>query len=312
MIFLVARHRLNERTERMNKYILLVETGADMPAELADRFGIYQVPMHVSFGAETRDDGKIPIHELFSYYEKTGMLPKTSGCTPNDFEKIFDEIHTRHPDSHIIHLAYSAATTCSYQSAIIAAEERNYVTSIDTKHVSAGQTMTALAVMHYIQQNPDCTPEQIIEAVTLIRKSCQMAFFPGDLAYLKAGGRVSNAAYLGAKILSLNPLIEINDGLLQATKKYRGPMQKVAPKMLRDYAAEKNLDHRLITFVYSEGLNESLKKTLTHDAETLGFKKILWIRTGCVVSSHSGPSAFGVCGFAENEALHRVFPDKEA
>ncbi|MDO5784582.1 MAG: DegV family protein [Eubacteriales bacterium] len=295
----------------MKKYVLLVETGADMPADLADRFGIYQVPMHVSFGVETRDDGAIPIHELFSYYEKTGMLPKTSGCTPSDFEKIFDEIHTQHPDSHIIHLAYSAATTCSYQSAVIAAEERDYITSIDTKHVSAGQTMTTLAVMHYIRQNPDCTPEDIIEAVALIRKNCQMAFFPGDLAYLKAGGRVSNAAYLGAKILSLNPLIEVNDGLLQATKKYRGSIQKVAPKMLQDYAVEKNLDKRLITLVYSEGLDEALKNTLTHDAENLGFEKILWMRTGCVVSSHSGPGAFGVCGFAENEALNRIFSSAE-
>ena len=311
MIFLVARHRLNERTERMNKYILLVETGADMPAELADRFGIYQVPMHVSFGAETRDDGTIPIHELFSYYEKTGMLPKTSGCTPNDFEKIFDEIHTRHPDSHIIHLAYSAATTCSYQSAIIAAEERNYVTSIDTKHVSAGQTMTALAVMHYIQQNPDCTPEQIIEAVTLIRKSCQMAFFPGDLAYLKAGGRVSNAAYLGAKssrsIHSLRLMMDYYRRQKNTAAPCRRSRLKCCAIMLRRKSGSP--PDYICLFRRTERIAQ---KVLTHDAETLGFKKILWIRTGCVVSSHSGPGAFGVCGFAQSEALHRIFPNKEA
>lgn len=294
----------------MKKYILLVETGADMPREMSARFGIYQVPMHVSFGDDTRDDGTISIHELFSYYEKTGMLPQTSGCTPHDFEQVFDEIHTQYPDGHIIHLAYSAATTCSYQNAIIAAEERDYVTSIDTRHVSAGQTITALATMRYIENHPDCTPQQIVEAVTLIRGCCRMAFFPGDLAYLKAGGRVSNAAYLGAKILSLNPLIEINDGLLQATKKYRGSMQKVAPKMLRDYAAQQKLDKRLLAFVYSEGLDETLKKELSQDAQALGFETVLWIQTGCVVSSHSGPGAFGVSGFAENDALNRLFPEK--
>ena len=295
----------------MKNYVLLVETGADIPTELADRFGIYQVPMHVSFGTETRDDGTIPIHELFSYYKKTGMLPKTSGCTPGDFEKIFDQIHAEHPDSHIIHLAYSAATTCSYQSAIIAAEGRTNITSIDTKHVSAGQTITALAVRQYIQIHPDCTPEQIEEAAVKIRSSCHMAFFPGDLAYLKAGGRVSNAAYLGAKILSLNPLIEINDGLLQATKKYRGSMQKVAPKLLQDYAADKKLDKRLLVFVYSEGLDETLKHTLTANANQLGFEKIFWIRTGCVVSSHSGPGAFGIVGFTEDAALDCLFSRSE-
>lgn len=87
MIFLVARHRLNERTERMNKYILLVETGADMPAELADRFGIYQVPMHVSFGTETRDDGKIPIHELFPTMKKPVCCPKQAAARQMTLKK---------------------------------------------------------------------------------------------------------------------------------------------------------------------------------------------------------------------------------
>ena len=290
----------------MEHYSLLVETGADLPADLAQRFDVYQVPMHVSFGAETRDDGTIPIQQLFSYYQKTGTLPQTSGCTPGDFAKAFDEIHSKYPERHIIHLAYSAATTCSYQSAIIAAEGRDYVTSIDTMHVSAGQMLVTLATARYIQTHPACTPEQITQAVAQIRSCCRMAFFPGDLAYLKAGGRVSNAAYLGAKILSLNPLIEINGGLLQATKKYRGTMQKIAPKLLHDYTAAKNLDKRLLTFVYSEGLDDALKAALTADAKQLGFETILWVRTGCVVSTHSGPGAFGICGFTENEALHSI------
>lgn len=293
----------------MDKYILLVETGADVPADLADQFNIQRVPMHVSFGDDTRDDGTIPIHELFSYYKKTGALPQTSGCTPHDFEKVFDEIHAQYPERHILHLAYSAATTCSYQSAIISAEDRDYITSIDTKHVSAGQSLVTLAAAHYLQKHPDCPVEEITRVVTLLRENCRMAFFPGDLAYLKAGGRVSNAAYLGAKLLSLNPLIEVNDGKLEATKKYRGTIKKVAPKMLAEYAAEKKLDKRLIAFVYSEGLDEELKHSLAEDAHQLGFAKVLWVQTGCVVSTHSGPGAFGVSGFTENPELSALFSD---
>ena len=33
-----------------------------------------------------------------------------------------------------------------------------------------------------------------------IAQTVRMGFFPGDLDYLRAGGRVSNAAYLGAKL----------------------------------------------------------------------------------------------------------------
>lgn len=207
----------------MRKYVLLAETGADIPSDIVKRYEIEIVPMHVSFGDITRDDGSFPTEEIFSFYQKTGTLPKTSGCTPHDFEIVFDRIHAQYPESHILHLAYSAVTTCSYQSALIAAEGRDYVTSIDTMHVSAGQTLVVLSMARYLEANPDCSLQEAIRTAESLSHRCRMGFFPGDLVYLKAGGRVSNAAYLGAKILSLNPLIEMTNGKLVATKNIADP-----------------------------------------------------------------------------------------
>ena len=51
----------------MSKIILVAETGADIPPELAQRHGIRIVPMHVSFGSETRDDGAFPPEEICAY-----------------------------------------------------------------------------------------------------------------------------------------------------------------------------------------------------------------------------------------------------
>ena len=83
--------------------ILMAETGADIPPELAQRYHIHIVPMHVTFGTETRDDGTFPSEEVCEFYEKTGILPKTSGSVPEDFEKIFDRIHEEHPEGHILY-----------------------------------------------------------------------------------------------------------------------------------------------------------------------------------------------------------------
>ena len=77
-------------------------------------------------------------------------------------------------------------------------------------------------------------------------------------------------------------------------------MKKVAPKMLEEYTQVKQFDKRLLAFVYSEGLDKALMDTLSAQARQLGFRTILWVQTGCVVSTHSGPGAFGVCGFSEN------------
>ncbi|MBQ3223993.1 MAG: DegV family protein [Clostridia bacterium] len=283
----------------MTKFILLVETGADFPKDLARQYGVWTAPMHVSFGGETKDDGTFPVEDIYRFFEQTGTLTKTSGCTPGDFEKVFDEIRREYPEHHILHLAYSAATTCSYQSAIIAAEGRENITSVDVKHVSAGQSLVTLLVARYIEENPDCTVEQVVEKAKEYAEKVKMGFFPGDLAYLKAGGRVSNAAYLGAKILSLNPLIELKDGHLNATKKYRGRMDKVALKLLQEFAEQYKLGRDVLAFVYSAGLSEQIKQAANAMATEMGFREIFWVQTGGVVTTHCGPGGFGVCGVSE-------------
>ncbi len=285
----------------MKKYIILAETGADIPADLAEKYEIYTVPMHVSFGTETKDDGYFPTSEVFEHYKKTGTLPRTSGCNVTDFDKIFDEIHAKYTQSRILYLAYSAATTCSYQSAAISAQEREYVTAFDTKQVSAGQCMVVILMAKFLEENPDAELPLVLEMAKKYSESCHMGFFPGDLDYLRAGGRVSNAAYLGARILSLNPLIELVDGKLMATQKYRGNMSKIAKKLLAEFTEKHQLSRDILYFPYSEGLSDTIRKDVEAQAASLGFQEILWVQTGSVVSTHSGPGAFGVCGISKEQ-----------
>ena len=179
----------------MHKNIILVaETGSDIPREMADQLGIYLVPMHVTMGGAILDDGTFPAEEVCAYYDKTGKCPTTSGSTPFDFEKALDEIHAAHPDKKILHLAYSAVTTCSYQSCIVASEGRDYIKSVDTKHVSVGQAAVVLAVKKYLDEHPDATLEEAADYAVKVGLETKMCFIPKNLDYLRAGGRVSNAS----------------------------------------------------------------------------------------------------------------------
>ena len=157
-----------------------------------------------------------------------------------------------------------------------------------------------ILLARWLREHPDCTPEEAVAKVEELSHACKMGFFPGDLAYLRAGGRVSNAAYLGAKILSLNPLIELQDGYLKATKKYRGKMEKVAPRLLEEFSAQYSLKRDILAFVYSKGISKALHDEMTALAKEMGFREILWIRTGGVVTTHCGPGGFGVCGMSRN------------
>ena len=171
----------------MKPIILVAESGSDITPELAEKYQIRVVPMHVTFENETMDDGAFPVQDICDYYQASRKVPKTSGSTPEDFNRVLDEIHAEYPDSHILYLAYSAVTTCSYQSCVIASEERDYVTCFDTKHVSIGQGSIVVAMAEALRDHPDMTVEEAVELAKDLSERTRMCFLPDNLEFLRAG-----------------------------------------------------------------------------------------------------------------------------
>ena len=284
----------------MNKNIVIVaESGSDITPEVAEKYGIEIVPMHVSMGDKVRADGTFPVDEICEYYDTTGRLPKTSGSSPEDFNKVFDRIHEKYPDKHILYLAYSASTTVSYASANIAAEGRDYITMLDTKHVSVGQYAAVTTVAEMLEKNQDITVDEALAYAEKVCEKTRMCFVPNDLEYLKAGGRVSNVVFISGRLLKIHPRIEILDGKLIATKKHRGNLSKIAPQLVYDYAEENKLNRDKLWLIWAIGTTDAVKKAAYDAAVDCGFKEIEWVKTGCVITCHGGPGAFGVVGMAE-------------
>ena len=279
--------------------ILVAETGSDITPELAKEYGIWLVPMYVTMGDRTLDDGTFPAEDVCAYYERTGKVPKTSGTSPEAFARVFREIHEKYPEKHILHLAYSAVTTVAYQSAVIAGEGLDYVTSLDTKQVSVGQAAVVLEVARFLQANPDSSVEEAVAEANRIAQRTQMCFIPKNLDYLRAGGRVSNVAALTGNLLQLHPCIEIIDGRLMAKKKYRGAMEKFLPKLLREFDEKRGLSREQVYLICTPYMDEEVRNVAEETVRAMGVRKITWMKTGCVITCHGGPGAFGVVAFAK-------------
>ena len=97
------------------------------------------------------------------------ILPKTSACSPYDYERVFGRILEKDPNAHIIHLGYSAATTSSFQSARSAAEKTGRVTCVDTCFASGGYGLIAGKIAHAVRSNPKMSAES---AVGIGRVTC--------------------------------------------------------------------------------------------------------------------------------------------
>lgn len=281
----------------MKKYIIVTESGADLPIDLANLHKIHVLPMHVIMDDIDYKDGSIPVTEVYDYYNRTKKIPTTSATNPNEYQCAFEKITEENPGCIIIYIGYSSKASCTYQNALIGSEGMKNIYHVDSLSVSGGEAAIILKAAELIEKHPDIDPDDLIEKIQFFVSRARVSFIPGNLEYLKAGGRLSNAAYVGASILKLKPLIEILDGKLVATQKFRGTMSRIAEKYLNEYLERYNFHKEELYFLYSLGLEEQIKQQMENIAEEKGFKKIIWTQTGCVISTHAGPGAIGIAGF---------------
>ncbi|MCD8152406.1 MAG: DegV family EDD domain-containing protein [Clostridiales bacterium] len=285
----------------MREIIFSTETGSDMPKDMAEKYGVRIVPMHLSMGGEDYEDGSFPVDRVYDYYKETKKVPTTSTTNVGEYIDLFNGIRAEHPDCVIFHFAYSAAVSSSYQNAAIAVEDFDDVYLIDTTKVTGGIVFLILRAYEMVHQRGDTLTDYQAFADEIQDMTAKMAcsFIPGNLEYLKAGGRVSNAAYLGATLLQLKPLIDVDSGgYLVASKKYRGSMIRIVESYVREFVTLHNLDRSRICLLYSKGASQEVLDKMKECAEAMGFRECIYIQTGCVISCHSGPGTIGLAGIS--------------
>ncbi|WP_087974772.1 DegV family protein [Oceanobacillus rekensis] len=280
----------------MSRIILTTESGADLPLEVTEKHAVQVVPMHVIMDEKDYLDGSLPVKEIYEYHERTKKIPSTTATNVHEYEQFFKKIKANDPGCVIIHIGYTSKASSSFQNAMIAAEELNDIYLIDALNVTGGLAAIVMFAVDLLEREPTIEPENLVEKIEFIVPKSRLAFVPGSLEFLKAGGRVSNLAYLGGALLKIKPRIELIDGKLVSTKKYRGKMSMVSEKLMHEYLNQYDINKEHIYLLYSIGLDETIKARMTNIAKEHGFENIKWMQAGAMISTHAGPGGFGIAG----------------
>jgi len=280
----------------MRRIILSTESGADIPKDLVEKYQIQVVPMHVIMDGKDYLDGELSVEEVFDYYSRTKKIPSTAATNVQEYHDLFTKIRVDFPDSIIIHIGYTSKASASFQSALIAAEDFEDLFLIDTLNVTGGLGAIVLYAAALLEEEPSLDHVHLIEKIQSVVPKTRLAFLPGSLDFLRAGGRVSNLAYIGGALLKIKPCIELKEGKLVSTKKYRGNMSIVAEKLMQDYLNQYDIDRKQLYLIYSIGLDESIKRQIEKSAKETGFENVTWMQAGAMISTHAGPGGFGIAG----------------
>lgn len=280
----------------MKRIILSTESVADLPNEVIEKFQIQIIPMHVIMDGKDYLESELSVEDVFDYYNRTKKVPSTTATNVQEYHNLFAKIRRDFPESTIIHIGYTSRASASFQSALIAAEAFENLFLIDTLNVTGGLAAIVIYAATLLEEDPFIDHANFIQKIEAVIPKTRLAFIPDTLEFLKAGGRVSNITFIGGSLLKIKPCIEIKEGKLVPTRKYRGKMSNVAEKLVRDYLNKYDINRKKLYFIYSVGLDESIKKRMEEIVKEEGFYKIEWIQAGATISTHAGPGCFGIAG----------------
>ncbi len=275
----------------------IVDSAADIIPSEAEELGLIHLPLKVLFGDEEFADAVDLSHQEF--YEKlveSDILPTTSQIPPADFMDVYEKV-VEAGDTAVV-ITISSKLSGTYQSAMIAAEDyEGKVFVVDSENACIGERILVLRGLELAKQG--MSAEQIAATLDEEKKKIRLMALLDTLEYLKKGGRISAATAFAGNLLSIKPVIGVEDGLVSQLGKARGSKQ--GNNLLRELISNCggiNFD-KPYCLAYSGLSDKLLQKYIADSAELWqGQTENLPVATvGCVIGTHVGPGAVAVAFF---------------
>lgn len=279
----------------MNKKVLITaDSTCDLTPELKKKYNISTYPLHIILGRTSYDDGvNITPDEIYTHFKASGTLPKTSAVNVQEYLDGFTPLVEQ--GYEIVHINLGSALSASYKNCCIAAKQLGNVYPVDSCNLSSATGLLVLEAAEMAEQG--MSAEEIADNIRALTSKTYGSFVIDRLDYLRAGGRCSTLAMLGANLLSLKPSILVNnkDGSMTVGKKYRGKLEKVLQQYIDDKLKEyDNINTKRVFITHSGISDERLNLIYNYVKDKNIFDEILISRAGCTISSHCGPNTLGI------------------
>ncbi len=277
----------------MSKVILTSESVCDIGAEQLRDIDLKIIPYHIFLdGKEYLDGVKITREEIFDTYRKRHILPKTGAINVDEFTAFFTPLVEQ--GCEIVHISLGSGISCTYQNAVLAAESLPGVYPVDSRNLSTGLSTLILYAERMIRSG--MTGAQVQAACEALRTRVHGSFVIDTLEFLAAGGRCSSLAALGANILKLHPVIEVNsaDGTMHVGKKYRGSLAHVLPQYFYEFASRfTDVETDFIFLTHAGSTPEEVELAREALLRAHPYKNIFVTEAGTTISTHCGPKCIG-------------------
>ena len=269
---------------------IVTDSTADLTKEIIEEYGIEIVPLTVSLGKKLfRDYYDMTAKEFFQMLKETDDFPTTSQPSVDEFIKAYTKIGDQ-DDIVSIHISLDMSKTAQSASTAQKQLSGHKINIIDSRTVSVGLGLIVLELAKAVKDGADI--KEVLSLADDLKSKIKIYFSVESLDYLQKGGRIGRAQGFLGTMLKIKPLLAVADGFVSPVERVRGSSRLISRmvEVIKDDAKGKKMKAAFIL-----GEDESNSEELISQLKSeIQFEEMFRTYTGTVITSHAGPTAFGL------------------
>lgn len=283
----------------LSKFVILTDSSCDLPASMAEEMQLEVLPLTVYVDSDSYrnflDGREIGFKDFYQRLQTTTNV-KTSAVNQAQFLDILEPLAAAGND--VLYLGFSSGLSGTYNAGALAISElsekypERKLYAVDTLCASLGQGM--LVYLCWQQQQAGKSIEEVRDYAEATKLHLCHWFTVNDLMFLKRGGRVSAATAIVGSMLSIKPVMHVdNDGHLIKVDTARG--RKASIRALVAEMEKRGTDLSNQHVFISHGDCEADANYLADlIREKFAVKDVTINYVGPVIGAHSGPGTLAL------------------
>lgn len=274
---------------------IITDSACDLPDSVVQSLGIEVVPLFIRFG----DDELVDREQLTTtqFWERCSVesdLPSTAAPSPGRFEDTVRKLQGEGATGVLI-INLSGELSGTIAAARLAAEKMKTsldVRVVDSRTVTMGLGAIVVACARAAQAGG--TIDEIEALANDLSARCKVWGALDTLENLKKGGRIGGAKAMLASVLSIKPIIEVRDGVVQEGGKQRTRSKALAFLVDKVREASTNPGISQLCVLHADCSDVD---AFVGQLKAVYSGEILVGEIGAVVGAHAGRGTIGVAFF---------------
>ena len=274
---------------------IITDSACDLPDSVVQSLGIEVVPLFIRFG----DDELVDREQLTTtqFWERCSVesdLPSTAAPSPGRFEDTVRKLQGEGATGVLI-INLSGELSGTIAAARLAAEKMKTsldVRVVDSRTVTMGLGAIVVACARAAQAGG--TIDDIEALANDLSARCKVWGALDTLENLKKGGRIGGAKAMLASVLSIKPIIEVRDGVVQEGGKQRTRSKALAFLVDKVREASTNPGISQLCVLHADCSDVD---AFVGQLKAVYSGEILVGEIGAVVGAHAGRGTIGVAFF---------------